>query len=53
MLASLNDAYDALKETKTDTIITDTKTDTANKTDKTNTTNKICTIRVIYFTKSV
>ena len=37
MLASLNDAYDALKETKTDTIITDTKTDTANKT---NTTNK-------------
>lgn len=40
MLASLNDAYDALKETKTDTIITDTKTDTANKTDKTNTTNK-------------
>ena len=34
MLASLNDAYDALKEAKTDSVITDT----ANKTDKTNTT---------------
>lgn len=36
MLASLNDAYDALKEAKTDSVITDT----ANKTDKTNTTDK-------------
>ena len=35
MLASLNDAYDALKEAKTDSVITDTDTN-----DKTNTTDK-------------
>ena len=35
MLASLNDAYDALKESKKDSVITDTDTN-----DKTNTEDK-------------